>query len=74
MDNMWITCTGRKKAMKRFSALPLAMALLVLIGGLGRVQAALAQAPEHRHGRFAHSGDHLQRSLQQLGLNRHYRG
>jgi Spy/CpxP family protein refolding chaperone len=55
--------------MKRFSALPLALALLVLIVGLGRVPSALAQSPEHRHGRFAHFGDHLQRSLQQLGLN-----
>jgi hypothetical protein len=33
------------------------------------VPSVLAQSPEHRHGRFAHVGDHLQRSLQQLGLN-----
>ena len=55
--------------MKRFSALPLALALLALLVGSGRVPAALAQAPEHRHGRFAHDGDHLQRILQQLDLN-----
>ena len=55
--------------MTRFSALPLALALLVLVGGLGRVPSVVAQSPEHRHGRGAHVGDHLQRSLQQLGLN-----
>jgi len=37
MDDRWITCTERKRAMKRFSTLPLALALLVLIVGLGRV-------------------------------------
>jgi len=55
--------------MKRFSALPLALALLALVVGSGRVPTALAQSPEHRHGRLAHDGDHLQRMLQQLDLN-----
>ena len=55
--------------MTRFSALPLALALLALVVGLGWVPSAVAQSPEHRHGRGAHFGDHLQRSLQQLGLN-----
>ena len=55
--------------MKRFSALPLALALLALVVGLGRVPSVVAQAPEHRHGRGAHFGDRLQQSLQQLGLN-----
>jgi Spy/CpxP family protein refolding chaperone len=55
--------------MKRFSALPLALALLALVVGSGRVPTALAQPPEHRHSRFAHDGDHLQRMLQQLDLN-----
>jgi Spy/CpxP family protein refolding chaperone len=55
--------------MKRFSALPLALALLALVMGSGRVPSAVAQAPEQRHGRGARFGDHLQQSLQQLGLN-----
>ena len=55
--------------MKRFSGLPLALTLLALVVGSGRVPVALAQSPEHRHGRFAHDGEHLQRLLQQLDLN-----
>ena len=55
--------------MKRFSALPLALVLLALVVGSGRVPTVLAQSPEDRHGRFAHDGDHLQRMLQQLDLN-----
>ena len=55
--------------MKRFSALPLVLTLLALVVGSGRVPVALAQSPEHRHGRFAHDGEHLQRLLQQLDLN-----
>jgi Spy/CpxP family protein refolding chaperone len=55
--------------MKRFSALPLTLAVLALVVGLARVPSALAQAPEPRHDRGAHVGDRLQQSLQQLGLN-----
>jgi Spy/CpxP family protein refolding chaperone len=55
--------------MKRFSALPLVLTMLVLLVAPGRVPPALAQPPEHRHGRGAHVGDHLQRQLQQLDLN-----
>ena len=55
--------------MNRFSVLPLVLTLLALVGGSGRVPVALAQSPEHRHGRFAHDGEHLQRLLQQLDLN-----
>ena len=55
--------------MKRFSPLPLTLAVLALVVGLARVPSALAQAPEPRHGRGAHVEDRLQQSLQQLGLN-----
>src|SRR5215470_17377406 len=55
--------------MKRLSVLPLALALLALVVGLGRVPSVVAQSSEHHYGHGAHFVDHLQRSLQQLGLN-----
>jgi Spy/CpxP family protein refolding chaperone len=55
--------------MKRFSALPIALALLALVVGSGLAPSALARPPEHGSDRSARFDAHLQQRLQQLGLN-----
>src|SRR2546425_10741786 len=52
--------------MKRFYALPLALAMLALVGG--RAPSAFAR-PEHGFGHFARFEEHLHRTVQQLGLS-----
>ena len=55
--------------MQRFASFPIGVALLALVIGAGVAPSAWARLPEHGADSAARFDAHLQRQLQQLGLN-----